>query len=159
MKNNLIIIISAIAALALGSCAGSGGVQQGMRQDYYSQGFYYGNRYYDPRFYNFTPRGNRIIIIDNRTDEPVASPSRRQVEEARDVRRQSSSDSPARQRSTVRESRNADTRSREQVAPRRTRRSNPVVSPQRNQGNQERAAPAPRQQNRNPESRSRRGGN
>jgi hypothetical protein len=119
---------------------------------FFQHGFFYGNHFYDPRFYNFIPRGNRIIIVDNRTNQQVASPRRGQIREAQrsDVRGQQQQPRVETDgnRQTQRE-RNVDTRRRQQTTPERTRRGN--VDAQRNQRSQQpRTSPAPSQRRTTP---------
>ncbi|MCC5921280.1 MAG: hypothetical protein LAT68_11965 [Cyclobacteriaceae bacterium] len=92
----------------------------------YSQGFFYNNHFYDPRFYSFRPQGNRVIIIDNRTNRRIANIPQNQIQtnqnrEVRDTRNNTRQST----RSAVPENRQRRGNN-QQVNPRQNVRSNPA---------------------------------
>ncbi|CAN5553188.1 hypothetical protein BH23BAC1_BH23BAC1_48140 [soil metagenome] len=163
MKINFILIISFIVLITSFSC-GRRNMGYGTTQQYYPQGFYYGNHFYDPMFYSFIPRGNRIIVIDNRTEQQVAAPRRGQVQEVTDqnavrqpqkdtrqrvgegqrtdTRTGQPTDTQRRRQDDTQRSGQTETRRREQATPPRdTRRSSPNVNQQPTQRSQQRTSP------------------
>lgn len=158
MRNINVFFLSTLLIVGISSCAGSGGIHQRSSNQYYPQGFYVDNYYYDPLYYDFQPSGNRVIIIDNRTNTRVASPRLTQIREVqnttirrrsridRESRSNASSDTRGTRRREGNDVNNGGTNS--DSSPQRSRTREQTTTPERRpqkRGSQENTAPSTRE--------------